>query len=239
MPENISFSISFPPGKTLTFTTATRGLIINSQGYLALADGTLVYEKTAGLTADAVTCQISTNTSTLIPALRALGQTYHPYFDEPDVVASQNNITFYWQPCRLAAFYNRYSTDHLDYPAREPVIRKAVEFIQKTARSGDNFLPKEMLSKAAETVTLLGFYEGFPIFDDRHGFAKLFSRLGIHVDQHEVMISTPLDEHAETVDRLARRLEDKLHISPLYKKNRAVFPADPRLLTELKLQPHV
>jgi len=239
MSEPVSFTISFPQGKSLTFTNATQGLIINGQEYLALADGALVYEKTSGLTADSATCQLSTNISTLIPALRTIGLSYHPYFDEPEVVASQNNISFYWAACRLAAYYNRYSTDHLDYPAREPVIKPAVAFLQKTARSGDNFLPQEMLAKTAEPVTLLGFYEGFPIFDDRHGFAKLLSRLGIHVDQHEVMISTPLDEHAETVANLGRRLETKLLISPLYKKNRVVFPSDPRLLRELKLDSHV
>ena len=70
---------------------------------------------------------MSTNTSTLIPALRILGIPYHSYFDERPVVESQNNITFYWSPSRLAAFYNQFSTDELEYQDREPVIRQAVE----------------------------------------------------------------------------------------------------------------
>ena len=56
---------------------------------------------------------MSTNTSTLIPALRILVVPYSPYFDGREVVDSQNDITFYWEPSKLAAFYNRFSTDEL------------------------------------------------------------------------------------------------------------------------------
>lgn len=73
---------------------------------------------------------MSTNTSTLIPALRILGIAYHSYFDERPVVESQNNITFYWNPSKLAAFYNRFSTDELEHRDREPVVRRAVDFLR-------------------------------------------------------------------------------------------------------------
>jgi len=81
------------------------------------------------LKSDEVELQMSTNTSTLIPALRALGIAYSSYFDKGPIIGSQNNITFYWNPSKLAAFYNRFSTDGLEYSNREDVIRRAVDFL--------------------------------------------------------------------------------------------------------------
>src|SRR3989338_455192 len=197
----VEFTLTLASGKSLTFSTHTHGLIIKGKEYLAGNDGILIYTKTRRLKADSVVCQLSTNTSTLIPALRTLGLKYHPYFDRPEVAASQNNIAFYWSSSRLAAFYNRYSTSHLDYPKRRSVIKKAVAFLLETAKSKASFLPRKMLS-----------------------------RLGIHVDKNEVMISTPLDQHSREVRRLARQLETLLGIKASYKKNRVVFPASPSLL---------
>ena len=48
-----------------------------------------------------VELQMSTNTSSLIPAFRVLGLGYNSYFDERPVIESQNDITFYWKPSRL------------------------------------------------------------------------------------------------------------------------------------------
>ena len=231
----VEFTLTLASGKSLTFSTHTHGLIIKGKEYLAGNDGILIYTKTRRLKADSVVCQLSTNTSTLIPALHTLGLKYHPYFDRPEVVASQNNIAFYWSPSRLAAFYNRYSTSHLDYPKRRSVIKKAVAFLLETAKSKASFLPREMLAATREPIHLLGFYQGFPIFDNQTGFAKMLSRLGIHVDKNEVMISTPLDQHSREVRRLARQLETLLGIKASYKKNRVVFPASPSLLRELDL----
>lgn len=233
--KTISFTISLPRYKSITFSTETQGLIVNGKEYLALDDGILIYDKTKGLQANKVMCQFSSNTSTLIPALRIIGIQYHPYFDRQDVVASQNDISFYWKPSKLAAYYNGFSTDRVELTKREPIIRKAVEFLISTAKAGDYFLPEEMLEKIKEPVKLLGFYQGFPIFDNHYGFAKLLSRLGIHVDENEVMVSTPLDEHAKTVEALAKHLEAKLKVKPIYKKNRVVFPTSPELLKELGL----
>ena len=114
-----------------------------------------------------------------IPALRTLGIPYSAYFDNREVVESQNDITFYWNPSKLAAFYNRFSTDELDYADREPVIRKAVEFFRSNPRRLP--LPEELLARMSEPSRLLGFYQGFPIFDGSTGFAKLQSRQGIHL----------------------------------------------------------
>src|SRR5262245_10328077 len=114
--------------KYLIFNSDLRGLKVNDIEYVAGQDGVLIYDKTRDLQADKVELQMSTNTSTLIPALRVLDISYHSYFDERPVVDSQNDITFYWKPSRLAAFYNRFSTDELEYTEREPVIRRAVEF---------------------------------------------------------------------------------------------------------------
>src|SRR5512139_3820835 len=115
--------------KHLLFDSDLRGLQVGGRQYLSGRDGVLIYDQTRGISAEEVELQISTNTSTLIPALRILGIPYSPYFDERPVVESQNDITFYWKPSQLAAFYNRYSTDELDYADREPVIRRALAFL--------------------------------------------------------------------------------------------------------------
>ena len=115
--------------KRLIFDSDLHGLKVNGLEYISGKDGVLIYDKTRDLQADEVELQMSTNTSTLIPALRILGISYHSYFDERPVVESQNNITFYWNPSRLAAFYNRFSTDELEYQDRERAIRQAVDFL--------------------------------------------------------------------------------------------------------------
>src|SRR6185503_3909202 len=193
-----------PGSKSLIFDSDLHGLRINGAEYLSGRDGILIYDKTRDLReADVVELQMSTNTSTLIPALRALGLRYAPYFDERPVVESQNDITFYWKPSKLAAFYNRFSTDELDYAKREPVIRQAVEFLSNNQTVA---LPEELLTRMLEPSRLLGFYQGFPIFDGSTGFAKLQSRLGIHVDAESIMISTPLDKYEGDVYELAEHL---------------------------------
>src|SRR6266540_6605245 len=114
--------------KRLIFNADLRALKVNDLEYVSGKDGVLICDKTRDLRADEVELQMSTNTSTLIPALRILSIAYNPYFDERPVVESQNNITFYWNPSKLAAFYNKFSTDELEYQDREPIIRQAVDF---------------------------------------------------------------------------------------------------------------
>lgn len=97
--------------KRLIFDSDLRGLRVNGTAYVSGRDGLLIYDQTRDMQAGEVELQMSTNTSTLIPALRTLGLSYHSYFDERQVVESQNDITFYWKPSKLAAFYNRFSTD--------------------------------------------------------------------------------------------------------------------------------
>ena len=217
--------------KRLVFDSDLRGLKINGLEYISGKDGILIYDKTRDLQADEVELQMSTNTSTLIPALRILGIPYHSYFDERPVVESQNNITFYWNPSRLAAFYNRFSTDEIEYKDREPVIRRAVEFLWSNTDSLP--LGEEWLARMLEPCKLLGFYQGFPIFDSSVGFAKLQSRLGIHLGSEDVMISTPLDRYEPDVYELAELLSDETGLSYSQKKNRVIFPKDPILLESL------
>jgi hypothetical protein len=217
--------------KRLIFDSDLHGLRINETEYLSGRDGVLIYDKTADIRADEVELQMSTNTSTLIPAFRALGIPYAPYFDERPVVASQNEITFYWNASKLAAFYNRFSTDELDYAEREPVIRQAVEFL--TSNHGTLPLPEELLSRMSEPSRLLGFYQGFPIFDGSTGFARLQSRLGIHVDTETVMISTPLDKYEADVYELAEYLASETGLDYSKKKNRVMFLKDEKLLKVL------
>jgi hypothetical protein len=222
--------------KQLIFDSDLHGLRINGVEYESGRDGILIYDKTRDLpqTDDAVAeLQMSTNTSTLIPALRALGIPYAPYFDERAVVESQNDITFYWRPSRLAAFYNRFSTDELEYADREPVIRQAVEFLISNDTAIP--LPEELLKRMSEPSRLLGFYEGFPIFDSSTGFAKLQSRLGIHVDPDSVMISTPLDKYEQDVYELAEKLAKETGLEYSKKKNRVMFLKDENLLRVLGL----
>jgi len=220
--------------KRLTFDSDLHGLRINGTEYLSGRDGTLIYDKTKGIRADEVELQMSTNTSTLIPALRVLGIPYASYFDERPVVESQNDITFYWQPSKLAAFYNRYSTDELDYAEREPVIRQAVEFLISNAETLP--VPEELLARMSEPSRLLGFYQGFPIFDGSTGFARLQSRLGIHVDTETVMISTPLDKYEADVYELAEHIASETGLDYSKKKNRVMFLKDEKLLKLIGIQ---
>jgi hypothetical protein len=201
---------------------------VNGLEYISGQDGILIYDKTRDLRAEAVELQMSTNTSTLIPAFRILGIPYHSYFDERSVVESQNNITFYWSPSKLAAFYNRFSTDELEYKDREPLIRQAVDFLSSTADSLP--LQEELLARMLGPCKLLGFYQGFPIFDGSVGFAKLQSRLGIHIGREEIMVSTPLDRYESDVYELAELLEIETGLSYSKKKNRVIFAKDPILL---------
>jgi len=217
--------------KRLIFDSDLHGLRINGAEYLSGRDGLLIYDKTREGRGDVVELQMSTNTSTLIPALRALGIPYAPYFDERTVVESQNNITFYWNPSKLAAFYNRFSTDELDYAEREPVIRQAVDFL--TSNHETLPLPEELLTRMSEPSRLLGFYQGFPIFDGSTGFARLQSRLGIHVDTETVMISTPLDQYEADVYELAELLGRETGMEFSKKKNRVMFLKEEKLLKVL------
>ena len=201
--------------------------------YLSGRDGVLIYDKTSDVYADEVELQMSTNTSTLIPALRMLGSPYAPYFDERQVIESQNDITFSWKPSKLAAFYNRFSTDELDYAEREPVIRQAVEFLTSNRETVP--LPEALLARMLEPVRLLGFYRGFPIFDGSTGFARLQSRLGIHVDMETIMISTPLDKYEADVYELAKSIANETGLDYSEKKNRVLFLNDERLLKLLGL----
>ncbi len=219
--------------KLLIFDSDLHGLRINDVEYLSGRDGILIYDKTHDVTADVIELQMSTNTSTLIPALRALGIPYAAYFDERPVVDSQNDITFYWKPSKLAAFYNRYSTDELDYAEREPVIRRAVDFLIANPQTLP--LPEEFLARASEPVRLLGFYQGFPIFDGSTGFARLQSRLGIHVDTETVMISSPLDKYEGDVYELAEHLAKETGLEYSKKKNRVLFLKEEKLLKALGL----
>jgi hypothetical protein len=215
-------------GKRLIFDSDLHGLRVRGVEYTAGRDGVLIYDQVIDLQADEVELQLSTNTSTLIPALRILGFPYHSYFDERPVIESQNDITFYWQPSRLAAFYNEYSTDELDYADREPVVRRAVEFLTTTV--DDLPLNDAYLTRMLEPCMLLGFYQGFPIFDSEAGFAKLQSRLGIHVGTEDVMISTPMDRYERDVYELADLIRNETGLEYSKKKNRVVFPRSPELM---------
>jgi hypothetical protein len=223
----MQFDIQFGP-KRLLFASDLHGLRIQGAEYLSGRDGVLIYDKTRGVKTDEVELQMSTNTSTLIPALRALGLPYAPYFDEHLVVESQNDITFYWNPSKLAAFYNRYSTDELDYTDREPVIRQAVDFLTSNIETLP--LPEEHLTQMLEPSRLLGFHQGFPIFDGSTGFARLQSRLGIHVDTETIMISTPLDKYEADVYELAEHIAIETGLEYSKKKNRVMFLKDEKLL---------
>ncbi len=220
--------------KHLIFDSDLRGLKVNGVEYISGQDGILIYDKTKDLRAEEVELQMSTNTSTLIPAFRILDIPYNSYFDERSVVESQNNITFYWNPSRLAAFYNRFSTDELEYKDREPIIHQAVEFL--VANLDSLPLQEEYLRRMLEPCRLLGFYQGFPIFDSSVGFAKLQSRLGIHVGREEIMISTPLDRYEPDVYELAELLSKGTSLDYSRKKNRVLFSKDPELLQLLGIK---
>jgi hypothetical protein len=221
--------------KQLTFDSDLRGLKVNGVDYVSGQDGVLIYDQTRDLqTVDHVELQMSTNTSALVPALRVLGISYNSYFDERPVVESQNNITFYWIPSKLAGFYNRFSTDELDYNEREPVIRGAVDFL--TTNRDSLPLQDEYLARLLEPCKLLGFYQGFPIFDSSAGLAKLQSRLGIHIDPEAVMVSTPLDRYESDVYELADLMSRETSLEYSKKKNRVIFLKTPGLLKLLGLE---
>jgi len=220
--------------KRLVFNSDLRGLKVKGVEYISGKDGVLIYDKTRDLQVDEVELQMSTNTSTLIPALRILDISYNAYFDERPVVESQNNITFYWNPSKLAAFYNRFSTDELGYKDREPVIRRAIDFL--SSNKDDLPLQEEYLARMLEPCKLLGFYQGFPIFDSSVGFAKLQSRLGIHLDTEDVMVSTPLDRYESDIYELAELISTETGLDYSKKKNRVIFPRDPKLLKLLGLK---
>lgn len=219
--------------KGIVFDSDLRGLRVGGVEYVAGSDGKLIYDRVVEIRANQVEVQMSSNTSTLIPTIRILGLEYNAYFDLREVVESQNNIAFYWQPSRLAAYYNRFSTDELAYVDRERVIREAVKFLVGSAR--DLRLKEESLTRLKEQCKLLGFYKGFPVFDNRVGLAKLQSRLGIHVDLREVMISTPMDKYQSDVYELAEELKTKTGMEYSKKKNRAVFVFEPKLMETMDI----
>ncbi len=97
-------------------------------------------------------------------------------------------------------------------------------------------LPEELLARMLEPSKLLGFYQGFPIFDGSTGFAQLQSRLGIHLDPEAVMISTPLDKYEEDVYELAEHIARETGLDYSKKKNRVIFLKDDRLLKLLGIK---
>jgi hypothetical protein len=113
------------------------------------------------------------------------------------------------------------------------LIRQAVEFLVSNSQALP--LPEELLSRMQEPVRLLGFYQGFPIFDGSTGFARLQSRLGIHLDAETIMISTPLDKYEGDVYELAEALSRETGLEYSKKKNRVIFPKDERLLKLLSI----
>jgi len=223
----MQFQIEFD-AKTLIFDSDIHGLKAQGVEYVAGRDGILIYDQVNGVKADQVEAQLSTNTSTLIPAFRILDIPYSLYFDERPVIESQNDITFYWNPSKLAAFYNRYSTDELDYMDREPVVHRAVNFLITNKETLP--LQDEYLNKMLEPSKLLGFYQGFPIFDGTFGFAKLQSRLGIHVGVQDIMISTPMDQYETDVYSLAENISEATGLTFSKKKNRVIFQKDAKII---------
>ena len=97
-------------------------------------------------------------------------------------------------------------------------------------------LEDEFLVRVLEVCKLLGFYQGFPIFDSSTGFAKLQSRLGIHIDPEAIMISTPLDKYEQDVYELAESILEVTGLEFSRKKNRVVFPKDKKLINLLGLK---
>jgi hypothetical protein len=76
------FEITLEP-KRLIFDSDLHGLRMDGVDYLSGRDGVLIYDKSRDLLqTNEVELQMSTNTSTLIPALRALGIPYAPYCHE-------------------------------------------------------------------------------------------------------------------------------------------------------------
>lgn len=220
--------------KKLIFNSDLHGLKVNNKEFSATEDGALIFDKTVHEESEEVVLQMSTNTSTLIPAMRILRLPFHNYFKQREVVESQNNISFYWKPSLLAAYYNQFSTDGISFEKREPIIRKAVDFL----RANDVILPlkQEYLEKLNEPCKLLGFYQGIPIFDSNFGLPKLLSRLGIHIGVENIMISTSLDKYESDVYELAEQIRDKTGVEFSKKKNRVVFPITLQILQLLAVK---
>ncbi|MFA6518904.1 MAG: hypothetical protein WCV93_04640 [Candidatus Shapirobacteria bacterium] len=214
--------------KKLCFDSEVNGLIANGQEYEMSNDGGLIYDKVKDIKSDQVTTQMSSDTSTLIPSFMILDWVYNPYFDERNVVESQNDITFYWNKSKLAAFYNLYATDELKYKKREETIRDAINFLLSTSK--DLRLNDEYLNKLSEPCILVGFFQGFPVFDSSKGLAKLQSRLGIHIDSESIMISTPLDKYEGDIYDLAEKISDLTGETFNRKKNRVVFCKSNKML---------
>ena len=236
MKKQIEFVSEFPGGKSIIFSSRIPGLKIGRKEYAAKDDGVLIYDKVKDIKASEVMCQLSTNTSTLIPALKILELPYNKYFDERSVVDSQNDITFYWQPSYLAAFYNRYSTDGIEYEKREFLIKSAIQFLLNSKdKDIKKLLKKEFLTDIKQECRLLGFFEGFPIFDAKLGMPMLKSRLGIHIGLDSVTVSTPIDKYQDDVIEVANMLAEKSGSRPTYKKNRIRFEKTPHLLKTLDI----
>lgn len=236
MKKQFEFIAEFPGDKSIIFSSKLSGIKIRKKEYTAKDDGILIYDKTKDIKADEVMCQLSTNTSTLIPALKMVGLPYNKYFDERDVIESQNDITFYWQPSYLAAFYNRYSTDGVELDKREFLIRNALQFlIASKDQKIEKLLKKEFLSGIKEDCELLGFFEGFPIFNASKGLPMLKSRVGIHIGLESILISSPMDKYADDVIEVAGKLAEKSGARPSYKKNRVRFEKTPNLISVLNL----
>lgn len=215
--------------KRLIFDSEIHGLKINKIEFVSGKDGILIFDKIHDIHANVVSLQMSTNTSTLIPALKILQVPYNSYFDERPVVESQNDITFYWNPTKLAAFYNLYSTDGMEYINREETIKKAVDLLISSA--GNLPLKEEYLKKLSEPCKVLGFYRGFPIFDSSYGFAKLRCCLGIHIGREDITISTPMDKYESDIYELADEIRSLTQSSYTQKKNRAIFSKQNEILT--------
>lgn len=226
----MEFPLVLGGDKKLIFDSELKGVMVSGKEFIATKDSPLIYDQLQGKKEESVVrVQMTANTSTLIPALRILGISYPAYFDERPVVESQNDVTFYWNKSKLAAYYNRYSTDHLLYADRKQIIKAAVAFL-----TSDTFeLPEEYLSELSKPCKVLGFFEGFPIFDSSTGLAKLVSRLGIHIDPESIMISTPFDEHSTLVYNLATKIGSDLGIQGVYKKNRVTFSEKELVLTHI------
>jgi len=214
--------------KKIIFDEDQDGLRINDVNYIAGQNGELIYDQTEGIVSDEVVVQMSTNTSALVPCLRTLGLRYHPYFDDREVVDSQNDITFYWKKSKLAAFYNLYSTDGMEYKDRDVIIKSAIGFLLKN--TGELPLVDEFLKELEKPVELLGFYNGFPIYNGDTGLPKLQSRLGIHIGSESVMISTPMNKYSDDVYELAQEISRQTSETYSAKKNRVVFKKTENLM---------
>jgi len=218
--------------KRLIFNSDIEGLKIEKKIYLAGKTEPLIYYQTLNKKVNVVELPMSTNTSTLIPALRVLSLKYPTYFDKKEVIQSQNNISFYWRKSKLASFYNKFSTDNLEESKKEKIIKDTVSFL-----ISDKFdLKKNYLNKMKEKCKLLGFYDGFPVFDSRYGLAKLQSRLGIHIETDSIMISTPLDKYENSVYKVAQKISREIGEKFLSKKNRVIFSKTNKLLSLLGIK---